>query len=52
MTSIWGTAAVLAAVIAIVALVIYSVVRDKKSGKPACGGDCAHCGRKCGGRGL
>lgn len=38
-----GTAVVLIAVIAVVALVIVSVIRDKKAGRKSCGCGCAHC---------
>lgn len=27
----------------IVGLIIWKLVKDKKSGKSSCGGDCAHC---------
>ncbi len=37
-----------AAVALIVALLIRGMVRDKKAGKSACGGNCASCGA-CGG---
>ena len=29
--------------LAIVGLIIWKMVRDKKNGKSSCGGDCAHC---------
>lgn len=36
------------AVVALVALAIRSMVRDKKNGKSIqCGGDCNHCGGHC-----
>lgn len=39
-----GTAIVGAIVIAIVALAIWSMIRDKKNGKSIqCGGDCSKC---------
>ncbi|MFR4351327.1 MAG: FeoB-associated Cys-rich membrane protein [Roseburia sp.] len=32
----------------IIALVVRSMIRDKKNGKsPQCGGDCGHCGGGC-----
>lgn len=31
-------------VLILVALVIVKMVKDKRSGKSSCGGDCAHCG--------
>lgn len=43
-----GTAVVLAVLAGIVALVIRSMVRDKKAGKSLqCGGNCAACGGHC-----
>ena len=38
-----GTLLVLAAVALVVALVLRSVLRDRKAGKTACGSNCAHC---------
>ena len=32
-----------AILILIVGLIIKGIVRDKKSGKSSCGGDCSHC---------
>ena len=29
--------------LAIIGLIIWKMVRDKKNGKSSCGGDCAHC---------
>ena len=37
------------AVAAVVVLCTLSLVRDKKSGRSACGGNCASCGGGCGG---
>ena len=34
-------------IIAIVAFVINSMIKDKKSGKPLCGCSCANCACKC-----
>lgn len=43
-----GTAIVGMIVLAIVAMAIRSMVRDKKNGKSLqCGGDCKHCGGHC-----
>lgn len=43
-----GTVIVLAALAGVVALVIRSMIRDKKNGKSLqCGGDCKHCGGHC-----
>jgi hypothetical protein len=43
-----GTVIVLLILAAIVALIIRSMVRDKKAGKSIqCGGDCKHCGGHC-----
>ncbi|MBE5908665.1 MAG: FeoB-associated Cys-rich membrane protein [Lachnospiraceae bacterium] len=42
-----GTAVVLAVLVAAVGGIIYKMVKDKKSGKNSCGGDCGHCGGGC-----
>ncbi|MCD8221979.1 MAG: FeoB-associated Cys-rich membrane protein [Clostridiales bacterium] len=43
-----GDLLVLAILILIVALIIRSMIRDKKAGRsPLCGGDCKECGRFC-----
>ncbi len=44
-----GTVFVGAIVAGVVALVIRSMVKDKKQGKPiiSCGGDCSKCGGHC-----
>jgi hypothetical protein len=43
-----GTVIVLLILAAVVALIIRSMVKDKKSGKSIqCGGDCKHCGGHC-----
>lgn len=36
-----------AALIAVIALVIFILARDKKSGKSMCGGSCSSCGACC-----
>ena len=41
--SFMGTLIVGAILILIVGLIIRGIVRDKKSGKSSCGGDCSHC---------
>ena len=38
-----GTFVVLVVLISVVALIVRGIVRDKKSGKSSCGGDCSHC---------
>ncbi|MDD6097148.1 MAG: FeoB-associated Cys-rich membrane protein [Oscillospiraceae bacterium] len=38
-----GTIIVGAAVLAVLALVIFKIVRDKKQGKSSCGCQCSHC---------
>ena len=38
-----GTVIVLIILGIVVALIVRSMVRDKKNGKSACGGDCSHC---------
>ncbi|MGN0151739.1 MAG: FeoB-associated Cys-rich membrane protein [Wujia sp.] len=43
-----GTFIVLLVLLVLVALIIRSMVRDKKNGKSLqCGGDCGHCGCHC-----
>lgn len=43
-----GTIVVLAILIVAVALVVRSMIRDKKNGKSIqCGGDCKYCGGHC-----
>lgn len=42
-----GTVLVLLILIGIVALIIYSMISDKKEGKSSCGGNCASCGNAC-----
>lgn len=43
-----GTLIVLAVLVLIVALIIRSMIRDKKNGKSVlCGGDCKSCGGYC-----
>lgn len=37
----------LAVAAAIVGLIVWSMVKDKKKGKSSCGGNCAHCGAGC-----
>ena len=39
-----GTIIVLAALLIIVAAIIWSLRKQKKQGKFSCGGNCAHCG--------
>ena len=41
--------ALTAAVVLIVGLLIFVMVRDKKAGKSSCGGSCASCGGSCAG---
>lgn len=38
-----GTIAVCALLLAAIAAIVASLFRDKKRGKHACGGSCAHC---------
>lgn len=43
-----GTVIVGLILLAVVALIIRSMVKDKKAGKSIqCGGDCKHCGGQC-----
>ena len=45
---ILGTVIVGLALLAIIALIIRSMIRDKKNGKSLqCGGDCKNCGGHC-----
>ena len=39
----WGSILVLAVIAVIVAAVIVKMIKDKKSGKSSCGGDCSSC---------
>lgn len=38
-----GTVIVLVVLGAVVALIVRGIVKDKKSGKSSCGGDCSKC---------
>ena len=38
-----GTVIVALVLLAVVGLIIYSMVKDKKQGKHSCGGNCASC---------
>ncbi len=38
-----GTVVVLIVLGAVVALIVRSIVKDKKSGRSSCGGDCSKC---------
>lgn len=40
----WATILVGAAVLVIIILAVRSIYRDKKAGKPSCGGNCGACG--------
>ncbi len=40
----WGTILIGLIVLSIVALVVYGMIKDKKSGKSSCGGGCSGCG--------
>ncbi len=43
-----GTIIVAAILIGVVALIIRSMIKDKKRGKSViCGGECRHCGHTC-----
>lgn len=44
-----GSIIVLIVIVGIVALIVRSMISDKKKGKSLqCGGDCKHCGGHCG----
>ena len=47
----WGSLLVGAILLAVVALIVVKLVRDRKSGRHSCGGDCGSCGacRECSG---
>lgn len=42
-----GTLITGAVVLIIAGLAVKSLIKDKKSGKSSCGGDCSHCGGHC-----
>ena len=42
-----GTILISLVLLAVVALIIRSMMRDKKQGKSSCGGNCASCGGCC-----
>ena len=39
----WISVAVIAVILAVVALAVFSIVRDKKKGKCSCGNSCSSC---------
>lgn len=43
----WGTIIVFAALIIVVAAIVFKLVKDKKQGKSSCGCDCSSCGGCC-----
>lgn len=42
-----STFLILLVVVAVVGLIIWGMVKDKRAGKSSCGGDCSHCGSAC-----
>ena len=40
----WPTVVVVVIIIGVVALAVFSIVRDKKKGKCSCGNSCSSCG--------
>ncbi len=40
-----GSIAVGAMLLAVIAVIVLNMIRDKRAGKKSCGGDCAHCSR-------
>ncbi len=44
LTANLGTIVVTLLLIAAVAGIVRSLIRDKRQGKPSCGGNCGHCG--------
>ena len=46
--SVLGSIVVIMVLIGVVALIIRSMIKDKKQGKSViCGGECRHCGHTC-----
>ena len=43
----WPTIIVLAVILALVALAVTSIVKDKKAGKCSCGNQCSSCAMNC-----
>jgi uncharacterized protein (UPF0333 family) len=43
MSGIFGTVLVLVILLAVVGLIVYSMIKDKKSGKSSCGCNCGCC---------
>ena len=39
----WKTVLVVAIIIAIISLAVFSIIRDKKKGKCSCGNSCSSC---------
>ena len=37
------TVLICAALVVVVGLIVFSLIRDKRRGKSSCGGNCAHC---------
>lgn len=44
----WGTMFVLAVLLVIIYLAVYSMVKDRRAGKRSCGGNCSACMGGCG----
>lgn len=42
-----STFIILSILIAIVTLIIYGIIKDRKSGKGTCGGSCSQCSANC-----
>ncbi len=42
-----GDFIVIAVLAAIVGIILYGMIKDRKSGKSACGCDCSKCGKCC-----
>lgn len=44
---IMSTFIILSILIAIVSLIIYGIIKDRKNGRGACGGSCSQCSANC-----
>ena len=48
----WVNAALIAAVLAVIALILWGMIRDRRAGRSACGCSCSGCGGACAGCSL
>lgn len=42
-----ATVIVALVLVLVCALIVRSMIKDKKAGRSSCGGDCSHCGSAC-----